>query len=105
MIPTEQWRASIGSFAIRKEKQAHTEVTPDFNLLIKEAVNDNRIWNVSWKVVLFACIFSMANFSLTYESQKHPAVIQSLLIRSGIEQNPGPSTPSDLIHGLLLRLN
>ena len=101
MISIEQWRASVGSFSSKKFKQTSTQDV-NFELPEKDVFSDDNRWKVSRKAVILAFMCPLVTFSLVFGGQNYPAVIESLLIRSGIEQNPGPTSPAEVVGFLIV---
>ena len=106
MVSIQQWRASIGCFASSKSKQSSSN---EFSNEEESYVNEDKILKFSRKCV-FACVLLTiaflpiidGNFHMdTQNGLNHSAVIKSLLVRSGIEQNPGPTTPAEVIGNLI----
>ena len=103
MISIQQWRASIGRFQCSQSSQSNEntfEISTD-----DKSTDPISILKLSRKYV-FACVFLLLSLFVIssskcgMESCYSKAVIRSLLIRSGIEQNPGP-TPAEVLANLI----
>ena len=105
MVSIQQWRASIGSFNSSKSKQTYVEAKDAFKFSKGDNSCDRKVFKLSRKFVLTSALLTLAFLSIVncndrMKNMNHSAVIKTLLIRSGIEQNPGP-TPAEVVGSLI----